>query len=52
MSTRGLGRAVAASVLLHGVAAAGGADDWRPAMAVLSKSFRVLAPDMLSWAAG
>jgi len=39
----------APAVLLHGVAAAGGADDWRPSMAVLSKSFRVLAPDMLTW---
>ena len=36
-------------ILLHGVSAAGGADDWRPAMGYLSARYRAIAPDMLSW---
>ncbi|MCH7600307.1 MAG: alpha/beta fold hydrolase, partial [Myxococcales bacterium] len=36
-------------ILLHGVSAAGSADDWRPAMGLLSARYRVIAPDMLSW---
>ncbi len=36
-------------ILLHGVSAAGSADDWRPAMGYLSQKYRVIAPDMLSW---
>lgn len=36
-------------ILLHGVSASGGADDWRPAMNYLGASYRVIAPDMLGW---
>jgi len=36
-------------VLVHGVAVAGGADDWRPVIDLLSQKYRVIAPDMLGW---
>jgi pimeloyl-ACP methyl ester carboxylesterase len=36
-------------LLVHGVAVAGGADDWRPAIELLAQKYRVLAPDMLGW---
>jgi pimeloyl-ACP methyl ester carboxylesterase len=39
-------------VLIHGVALAGGADDWRPAIEHLSPHFRILAPDMVGWPPG
>jgi len=39
-------------LLVHGVSAVGGADDWRPAIEPLSQNYRVLAPDMLSWPPG
>jgi pimeloyl-ACP methyl ester carboxylesterase len=39
-------------VLIHGVALAGGADDWRPAIEHLSPHYRILAPDMIGWPPG
>ena len=39
-------------ILLHGVGAAGGADDWRPAISYLSANYRIIAPDMLGWPPG
>lgn len=36
-------------LLVHGVAIAGGADDWRPVIDLLSQRYRVIAPDMLGW---
>jgi pimeloyl-ACP methyl ester carboxylesterase len=39
-------------VLVHGVAIAGGADDWRPSMEYLSQNYRVIAPDMIGWPPG
>ena len=39
-------------LLIHGVAIAGGADDWRPAINYLSTRYRILAPDMLGWPPG
>ena len=39
-------------ILVHGVAIAGGADDWRPAIEPLSNHYRVLAPDMIGWPPG
>ena len=36
-------------ILLHGVSASGGADDWRPAIQHLGAGYRVIAPDMLGW---
>jgi pimeloyl-ACP methyl ester carboxylesterase len=39
-------------ILIHGVAVVGGADDFRPAIDLLSPHYRVLAPDMLGWPPG
>jgi 2-hydroxy-6-oxonona-2,4-dienedioate hydrolase len=39
-------------VLLHGVAIAGGADDWRPAIEHLAGHYRILAPDFVGWPPG
>jgi pimeloyl-ACP methyl ester carboxylesterase len=39
-------------ILLHGVAIAGGADDWRPALEVLGTSYRFLAPDFITFPPG
>jgi pimeloyl-ACP methyl ester carboxylesterase len=39
-------------ILLHGVAIAGGADDWRPALELLGTSYRFLAPDFISFPPG
>lgn len=39
-------------ILLHGVAIAGGADDWRPALELLGTSHRFLAPDFLTFPPG
>jgi pimeloyl-ACP methyl ester carboxylesterase len=39
-------------ILLHGVAVAGGADDWRPALEQLGDSYRFLAPDLLNFPPG
>jgi pimeloyl-ACP methyl ester carboxylesterase len=39
-------------VLIHGVSAVGGADDWRPAIDALSPHFRVLAPYIIGWPPG
>ena len=36
-------------ILIHGVSVVGGADDFRPAIDLLSPHYRVLAPDMLGW---
>ena len=36
-------------LLVHGVAIAGGADDWRPVIEHLSQNYRCIAPDMLGW---
>ena len=36
-------------ILLHGVSAAGSADDWRSTIGFLSARYRVIAPDILSW---
>src|SRR5438876_10150696 len=36
-------------VLIHGVAVAGGADDWRPALDQLGTSYRFLAPDVIGF---
>ena len=33
-------------LLIHGVAIAGGADDWRPALEHLGTGYRFIAPDM------
>jgi pimeloyl-ACP methyl ester carboxylesterase len=39
-------------ILIHGVAVAGGADDWRPALDHLGTSFRFLAPDVIGFPPG
>jgi pimeloyl-ACP methyl ester carboxylesterase len=39
-------------VLIHGVAVAGGADDWRPALQELGSSYRFLAPDVIGFPPG
>ena len=39
-------------ILLHGVAIAGGADDWRPALELLGESYRFLAPDFITFPPG
>jgi pimeloyl-ACP methyl ester carboxylesterase len=39
-------------ILLHGVAVAGGADDWRPALEFLGTDHRFLAPDFLTFPPG
>jgi pimeloyl-ACP methyl ester carboxylesterase len=39
-------------ILLHGVAIAGGADDWRPALEHLGSGYRFLAPDFISFPPG
>jgi pimeloyl-ACP methyl ester carboxylesterase len=39
-------------VLLHGVAIAGGADDWRPALEQLGTGYRFLAPDFITFPPG
>jgi pimeloyl-ACP methyl ester carboxylesterase len=39
-------------ILIHGVSFQAGADDWRPAMQILSAKYRCLAPDMISWPPG
>jgi pimeloyl-ACP methyl ester carboxylesterase len=39
-------------ILLHGVAIAGGADDWRPALEQLGTSHRFIAPDFLTFPPG
>lgn len=39
-------------ILLHGVAIAGGADDWRPAIDHLAGHYRILAPDFVGWPPG
>jgi pimeloyl-ACP methyl ester carboxylesterase len=39
-------------ILLHGVAIAGGADDWRPALEYLGTSHRFIAPDFISFPPG
>lgn len=36
-------------ILLHGAGVAGGADDFRPALAHLGRGYRFLAPDFLTW---
>src|SRR5436305_3561991 len=39
-------------ILLHGVAIAGGSDDWRPAIEHLAGRYRILAPDFVGWPPG
>lgn len=39
-------------ILIHGVAVAGGADDWRPALEHLGTGYRFLAPDMIGFPPG
>jgi pimeloyl-ACP methyl ester carboxylesterase len=39
-------------VLIHGVAVAGGADDWRPALQHLGGNYRFLAPDVIGFPPG
>jgi len=39
-------------ILIHGVAVAGGADDWRPALQQLGGSYRFLAPDVIGFPPG
>jgi pimeloyl-ACP methyl ester carboxylesterase len=39
-------------ILLHGVAIAGGADDWRPALELLGTGHRFLAPDFITFPPG
>jgi pimeloyl-ACP methyl ester carboxylesterase len=39
-------------ILIHGVAVAGGADDWRPALDELGTSYRFIAPDMIGFPPG
>ena len=39
-------------ILIHGVAVAGGADDWRPALDHLGTSNRFIAPDMIGFPPG
>ena len=39
-------------ILLHGVAIAGGADDWRPAIEQFGGRYRLLAPDFVGWPPG
>jgi pimeloyl-ACP methyl ester carboxylesterase len=39
-------------VLIHGVAVAGGADDWRPALQHLGSSYRFVAPDVIGFPPG
>jgi len=39
-------------ILLHGAGIAGGADDYRPAIELLSQKYRVLAPDFPNWPPG
>lgn len=39
-------------ILLHGAGVAGGADDFRPALAELGTGFRWLAPDFIGWPPG
>jgi pimeloyl-ACP methyl ester carboxylesterase len=36
-------------ILIHGVAVAGGADDWRPALDQFGTSYRFLAPDVIGF---
>lgn len=39
-------------ILIHGVAIAGGADDWRPALEQFGTSYRFLAPDVIGFPPG
>ncbi len=39
-------------ILIHGVAVAGGADDWRPALDELGTGYRFIAPDMIGFPPG